>query len=180
MMENFDNSNINHDTFYSVLQETLLKCQATHGKVTVEQEATTHVIDGRLFTVQSHDLAGKPFLKVKFWVGVNDKRLFYITYIELAPIQCKEIFQFCFGGAESAGWKMNYECIVGYAAPTTSVWATVESAEYLMERPRPNLPEEFTRAGRFWAVDIAMMVQSQIRTMERHFVKCSGYNPEPL
>lgn len=180
MMEYFDNSDINHDTFYSVLNETLLKCQATHGKVTVEHEDTTHVIDGRLFTVQSYDMNGDPFMKVKFWVGVNDTRLFYITYIEASAGQCKEIFQFCFGGAEKVGWCLNYESIVGFKQVTTSVWATCQSPHYLMERPRPNMPEELTRTGRFWAVDIAMMVQSQIRTMERHYVMCSAFNPEPL
>lgn len=180
MMENFDNSDISHEAFYSVLEETLLKCQATHSKVTVEQEVTTHVIDGRLFTVQSYDMNGQPFLKIKFWVGVNDTRLFYITYIETSASKCKEIFQFCFGGAVKVGWAINYEAIVGFPLTTTSVWATCQSNEYLMERPRPNLPEELTRKGRFWAVDIAMMVQSQIRTMERHFIMCSKYNPEPL
>lgn len=180
MMDYFDNSDINHETFYNVLSETLLKCQATNGKVTVEQEQTTHVIDGRLFTVQSYDMEGNPFMKVRFWVGVNDKRLFYISYIEVSASRCKEIFQFCFGGAEKAGWNVNYECIVGFKQTTTSVWATCLSPDYLMERPRPNMPEELTRTGRFWAVDIAMMVQSQIRTMERHFVMCSDFNPEPL
>jgi hypothetical protein len=180
MMDYFDNSDINHDTFYSILEETLNKCQATHGKVKVTQEKTTHVIDGRLFTVRSSHADGSPFLEAKFWVGVNDRRLFYITYLEKDAKECEEVFKFCFGGAEKAGWSLNYENIVGFTNLTTSVWATCLCPEYLMERPRPNMPEELTRAGRFWAVDISMMVQSQLRTMERHGVRCSTATPEPL
>jgi hypothetical protein len=179
-LDYFDNSDVSHETFYAVLMDIIGKCQATHGKVEVTRVPTTFVIDGSLFTIKAPGFGGQPGLEVKFWVGVNDRRIFYITYVEDDPTRCKDAFQFCFGGAEKAGWSINYECIVGFPKTTTSIWATVFSDEYLMERPRPGQDEEFTRAGRFWAVDIAMMLQSQIRTMERHFIKCSPYNPEPL
>jgi hypothetical protein len=179
-LDYYDNSDVSHETFYEVLKDTIGKCQATHGKVEVTRQPTTFVVDGSLFSVKTVGFNGGPGIEVKFWVGVNDRRLFYITYVEADPASCKDIFQFCFGGAEKAGWSVNYECIVGFAKTTTSIWATVFSDEYLMERPRPGQDAEFTRAGRFWAVDIAMMLQSQIRTMERHFTLCSPYDPEPL
>lgn len=180
MNDYFDNSDISHETFYEVLADALSKCRASFGFVTVQHEKTTYVLDGHLFNVQSYDGQGKEHLKLKFWVGVNDKRLFYITYVEETPAQCRDVFSFCFGGAAKAGWEMNYESIVGLEPSTTSVWGTCMSDHYLMERPRPGLPEEFTRSGRYWAIDIAMMVQSQIRTMERHNMECSQFNPEPL
>jgi hypothetical protein len=180
MKDYFDNSNINHDTFYEVLEEYLKKCRASYGFVDVKHERTTYVIDGRLFTVQSYDGDGNPMLQIKFWVGVNDKRLFYITYVTELPEKCKDVFAFCFGGAEKICWQFNYEPIFWHKTQATSIWGTCISENYLMERPRPGLPEEFTRSGRFWATDIAMMVQSQIRTMERYGMECSEFNPEPL
>lgn len=174
-----DSSVIFHDKFYRALDESLSKCIATHGPVTVESVKTSYVIEGRLYTVKSRGADGSPLVEVKFWTGVNDKRLFFITYIGEKPDYCKDLFQFTFGGAEKICWEFNYEAINGEALGT-SIWGTCKSDGYLMERPRPNLPEELTRTGRFWATDIAMMVQSQIRTMERNDIKCLARNPEPL
>jgi hypothetical protein len=97
-----------------------------------------------------------------FWVGVNGRRLFFIANVSVDPKAAEHAFQFCFGGAQAVGWKINYQPIEG----GTSIWGTCMTTDGVVARSaveRCSLSEE----GLFWATDIAMMVQSWVRTCER-------------
>lgn len=135
---------------------------------------TEYVLLGRTYTMGSR--AGV----LPFWCGVNVKRLFFIAYNACPPEQAEEIFKFCFGGAESVGWSVNYEKVKG----GVSIWATRYVDESLSQtKVGEDGSEAFSLsdAGLFWATDIAMMAQSWVRTCQRHSVKrIFGSDPAPL
>lgn len=151
----------------------------TDGKLAkIEVKSTDYVLDGRTFSVQTS--AGE----FPFWVGVNGPRLFFIAYISGADAQlAKEQFAFCFGGAAKVGWEMNYEPIDG----GVSIWATC-----MTDRALPLVLEDankivdfkakasLTQEGAFWVNDIAMMVQSWVRTCERKNIQRHELEPAPL
>lgn len=135
---------------------------------------TEYVLLGRTYTMGSRSGI------LPFWCGVNVKRLFFIAYNACAPEQAEEMFKFCFGGAESVGWSVNYEKVKG----GVSIWATRYVEESLSEVSIDSNGNEvfsLSDAGLFWATDIAMMVQSWVRTCQRHNVKrIFGSDPAPL
>lgn len=135
---------------------------------------TEYVLLGRTYTLASR--AGV----LPFWCGVNVKRLFFIAYNACEPERAEELFTFCFGGAQSVGWSVNYERVKG----GVSIWATRYVDESLSETTVGADGQEafsLSEAGLFWATDIAMMAQSWTRTCERHGVKrIFGSDPAPL
>lgn len=144
----------------------------------VESSVTTYVIEGRIFNVKTQ-LGTFPF-----WVGINGPRLFFIVNMKgLTVEEAQRHFGFCFGGAEKIGWNTVYQPMYNGGI---SIWSTCTTDRelplashdntYSHGQPIPNLTEE----GLFWATDIAMMVQSWIRTCEREKLKCSDILPAPL
>lgn len=160
---------------YDGILDACLRVVAMDGKnPSVSMQPTSYVLHGRTCWMESS--AGV----FPFWVGVNGPRLFFITYMAgISPEQAKEAYAFCFGGAEKVGWLINYEPIEG----GISIWANVmtdrktplsENAEF-----RSNA-HTLTEEGVFWVTDIALMVQSWIRTSERLGYKCHTTEPAPL
>lgn len=161
-----------------------LACQrivGTDGELaSVEMSKTMFVLDGRTFNIRTGTNT------FRFWFGANGPRLFFIAYMrELDPARAREAFAFCFGGAAKVGWELNYEPIEN----GVSIWATcmTEKAAPLVQ-VRPGVTRglsndetfEITADGHFWATDVAMMVQSWIRTSERLGFACHEMEPAPL
>lgn len=165
-----------------IYEELALACGrivCTDGKLArIEVKSTDYVLDGRTFSV--HTSVGE----FPFWVGINGPRLFFIAYISGADAQlAKEQFAFCFGGAAKVGWEMNYEPIDG----GVSIWATCMTDRALpLVVADPSVTINFaqkaklTQEGAFWVNDIAMMVQSWVRTCERQGVCRHAMEPAPL
>lgn len=146
--------------------------------VSVTSTDTAYVLDGRTFTVQAYD---GPY---RFWCGTNNPRLFWICHMQRIDVEkAREAFRFCFGGAEKAGWNVNYERLTDGSG--VSIWATC-----ITDRERPLCVYEndingaaaasMTAEGVYWATDIAMMVQSWIRTSQRFGFSCHPGMPAPL
>lgn len=145
--------------------------------VMVTNKETSFVLDGRTYTLVAYDG------KYLFWVGLNGPRLFFIAYMKDVDVEkARAAFAFCFGGAEKAGWEMNYEPMMDGGM---SVWATC-----MTDRALPlskNLSDvngaataAMTPEGIYWATDVAMMVQSWVRTCQRHGFSCHDRSPAPL
>ena len=145
--------------------------------VTVSNRETSFVLDGRTYTLNAYDG------KYMFWVGLNGPRLFFIAYMRDIDVEkARKAFAFCFGGAEKAGWEMNYEPMMDGGM---SVWATCMTDRNLpLSRNIPDINGDATAAmtpeGIYWATDIAMMVQSWVRTCQRHGFSCHEKSPAPL
>ncbi len=164
--------------FYDGIVEACLRIVGTDGKhPEVSMSETSYVLAGRTCYVKTSTA------EYAFWVGINGPRLFFIAYLADCSVhRAREVFAFTFGGAEKVGWQVNYEEIVG----GVSIWANC-----MTERGKPltttdvspgitsNAPQ-LTDDGDFWVTDIAMMVQSWIRTSERNGIKCHEAEPAPL
>jgi hypothetical protein len=156
-----------HHQFFVELENACKRIIGMSGEhLTVRMKPTEYVISGYSITVTTNE--GLPF---PFWIGVNGPRLFFIAYVDATPEIATHAFQFCFGGARKVGWDVNYEKIDS----GTSIWATC-----MTDRDRPLSGESITEEGRFWAADIAMMVQSWVRTCERNQIRRHKLEPAPL
>ena len=157
-----------YNSFYAELEGACARIVSASGDlVEVDMKKTEYVLPGH--TVEITTKHGSSF---PFWVGVNGPRIFFIAYVTAEPTEAKNAFQFCFGGAQKVGWEMNYEGINS----GTSIWATV-----MTDKTRPLIAgSELTDEGHFWATDIAMMVQSWVRTCERLNIKRHELDPAPL
>lgn len=146
----------------------------------VSMKETTYVLNGRTYTVHT------PGGEFAFWFGVNGPRLFFIIFVKgVTHGDAQEAFSFCFGGAAKVGWQLNYEPIDG----GVSIWATcmTDQGKALIA---PNSKSTvgagsipilaITDYGDFWVTDVAMMVQSWIRTSERRGIMCHEMEPAPL
>jgi hypothetical protein len=167
--------------FYDEIVDACLRIVDTEGKhPEVELTDTSYVLPGRTCWIRT-ETGDYPF-----WVGINGPRLFFIAWMaEITAERAQEVFKFCFGGAEKVGWQVNYEPLEGGGV---SVWANC-----MTERDKPlttnasshgisSTPVQYalTEDGLFWVTDIAMMVQSWIRTSQRHGIKCHAKEPAPL
>lgn len=164
--------------FYDGIVEACLRIVGMDGKhPEVSMTETSYVLAGRTCWIKT----GSD--EYAFWVGINGPRLFFIAYIkDIDAVRAREVFAFSFGGAEKVGWQVNYEPIEG----GVSIWANC-----MTDRGKPltgtdtspgittNVPQ-LTDEGEFWVTDIAMMVQSWIRTSERNGIKCHEKEPAPL
>jgi hypothetical protein len=170
------------------------------GRVNVFSEHTEYVISGRVYKVESS------FGSWSMWVGLNGPRIFYIAYIGCGAREARETFAFCFGGAEKVGWEFNYEPAADLNGNFVSIWgscmadmdrpmvvvdhdspirpylnASAESPSTLVSANANRRPAVVTPYGEFWITDIALMVQSYIRTCERHgFKPPLNREPAPL
>ncbi len=109
--------------------------------------------------------AGEPVLRL--WCGVNVSRIIVIYLMEnprpgVAAARFIErlraIFAYSLGGAESVGYKLNFEPVPG-KPKLVSVWVSVAASPELLTDSAQKL---------FWAQDIAMMTESVLRTARRH------------
>ena len=120
----------------------------------------------------------------RFWLGINGPRLFFIVYVTgVSDKGARDAFAFCFGGAEKVGWDLNYEPI----EDGVSIWATCMTnrdlpltVENLQLKVNGEPAPELTAEGAFWVNDIAMMVQSWVRTCERRSIANHPLEPAPL
>lgn len=164
---------------YSALAEVCRRIVCTDGMLaTVEVKPTNYVLDGRTFVVRTSS-GDYPF-----WLGVNGPRLFFIAYVTGVDAEAAQReFAFCFGGAAKVGWEMNYEPIEN----GVSIWATcmtdrtlplvIEDKNVTINNGRKGV---LTQEGAFWVNDIAMMVQSWVRTCERKSIRRHEMEPAPL
>ncbi len=167
--------------FFDQVEERLNRIRPMKGSVTVNRRPTNFVMDGEHFTVGSDD-SDYVDMAITFWLGLNEHRMIFITYLNREQDDCKQIFQFSFAGAEKAGWSINYEALdhhmAGGVLSGCSVWGSCSSNQAMVDWSSEH--GNLTPAGHFWATDVAMMVQSVLRTAERHGVASLEKMPEPL
>ncbi len=156
-----------YDPFYMEVERACKRIIGMSGDlVSVSMKNTEYVLSGYTVTITTKQGSQFPF-----WTGVNGPRLFFIAFVAAGHETAKDVFQFCFGGAEKVGWEVKYEKI----ETGTSIWATC-----MTNRDRPLINDALTEEGIFWATDIAMMVQSWVRSCERSNIKRHHMEPAPL
>lgn len=133
----------------------------------VTSSPTQFVLDGAVI-----DLRGSDSPAYSFWLGLNHRRMFWIANVECDSQRAEDVYQWCFGGAAKIGWATSFQPFNG----GTSVWSTCLSSDDLFDPTGVRLSGH----GEFWATDIAMMVQSWLRTSEREKIACSEIQPSPL
>lgn len=142
----------------------------------VDSKPTAYVIEGRIFNVTTK------LGRFTFWVGINGPRLFFIVNMKNISVEeAEKTFSFCFGGAEKVGWNTNYQPMYN----GVSIWSTCttdrdRALSILRDESADPIAVELTEEGLFWVTDIAMMVQSWIRTCERTKMVCHDIDPAPL
>lgn len=170
----------NYKRFFDQVEERLLRIRPMKGGVTVKRRATNFVMDGEHYTVASDD-PDFADMAIVFWLGLNEHRMIFITYLDRDKSDCTEIFKFCFAGALKAGWSINFEELDHHMVEVLSgcsVWGGCSADEPMVDMRSEHA--SLTRAGNFWATDVAMMVQSILRTAERNGVASLSRLPEPL
>lgn len=119
------------------------------------------------------------------WIGVNERRLFYIQRFRLPRADVDRLFHFCFGGAAKVGWSFSFEPI---GEEEVSVWGTTWPEAPFTEATDSTVREEtglvapllrLTTEGTFWVNDLTLMLQSSFRVAQRHGVR-DGASPCPL
>jgi len=104
---------------------------------------------------------------LRLWCGVNVSRIIVIYRVENPKAdvptadfvqRLREIFAFSLGGAESVGYRVNYEPVPGQPG-VVSIWVAVATSAELLTDAAQKL---------FWAQDVAMMTESLLRTARRH------------
>lgn len=161
--------------FLDRVEAKLRKARSTDGGVDLVRRPTEFVLEGEEFTMYPTHDGVRGEIGITFWLGVNERRLFFISYIQRSAADCKEAFRFCFGGACKVGWEFSYEPLKRDIMDGCSVWGTCMADGALVDNAC-----ELTSDGLFWATDIAMMAQSMLRTAEREAIVCMDLPPEPL
>lgn len=175
------NSSEQTEPFYAEVLSACRRIVATNGeRAEASMTQSAYVLPGHTYQVQTSQGT------FRFWLGVNGPRLFFIVYAKGITVdRARDAFSFCFGGAEKVGWEINYEPI----EDGVSMWATcmTERTMPLVELcPATTLGLshdpvfKLTEYGRFWAIDIAMMAQSWVRTSERQRIESHDKEPAPL
>lgn len=180
------------DIFDAAADHFLLACEERFSKVvghnssgvTSESFVTHFVIPGREFTLSDGNHC------LTFWVGINGGRIFFITRYIGEPEGLREVFRFSLGGAEKIGWDFYYEKVEHAGeekspVSETSIWGTVDTGHKLTAkrataRREGELDNVLTDEGCFWVNDIAMMLQSLLRTSQRHNIINGTTPPAPL
>jgi hypothetical protein len=142
----------------------------------IESRATEYVIEGRTIIVRTRNG------DFPFWVGLNGPRIFFIAYVaDIEKELAQQTYKFTFGGAAKIGWAISCESLAG----GVSIWGTLDGdfeCPLAVAEPQQVGPAvaRLTKHGRFWAVDIAMMVQSWVRTSQRANITRHELDPAPL
>lgn len=148
-------------------------------RVHVRCTPTDYVIPGALIEVSDGAHSNH------VWIGVNERRLFYIQRFRLVLTDVESQFHFCFGGATKVGWTFSFEPI---GEEEVSVWGTAWPEAPFTDATDSTIREEtglvapllrLTAEGTFWVNDLAMMLQSSFRVAQRHGVR-DGAPPCPL
>ncbi len=157
--------------FLKSLEERFQKIIGMDGKqVEVVFSISDYVIPGVLIKVKSDNLC------LPTWVGVNGGRIFFIVRLKCDPEKSEKIMKFAFGGASKVGWSFFYQ---EASEGETSVWGTLENKKSFVKESSVGVLS-LTKNGFFWSNDIAMMMQSAFRTIEREEILTSNKDPEPL
>jgi len=117
----------------------------------------------------------------RFWVGVNVFKLSVVFFVRPNcsdsedPVEVvQEIFRYSMGGAEAQGYSVNFEAAHLSNETFVSIWCTVNAdRDFLL----------FPSKKTFWSNDIAMMLQSLVRTGTRqkaHVSLITQAMPQPL
>jgi hypothetical protein len=162
--------------FFDEVEQRMALIRSTHGTVSISRKATDFVLDGEQYTVTAI-ADGQPGISVTFWLGLNMHRLHFITYLNQDKSTCEDRFAFCFGGAKKVGWEFFFEPLSREMVDGCSIWGTCNTDAGMVSY---QFESSVTDHGRYWACDIAMMVQSLLRTAERFNVACMDIPPEPL
>lgn len=121
--------------------------------------------------------------KIKMWVGINVDRIIISYFIKSNnnTAAIRDTFKYTFGGAETVGYKINYEeaKTIPHNEEILSIWCTwpaindsSQLATELLSNPEKKL---------FIIQDIAMMTQSFLRTAERQNINAfTESDPGPL
>lgn len=123
----------------------------------------------------NYDISLEQF-HMRMWIGINVKRLSTIYFIKAESHadeeRMREIFRFTFSGAETLGYKTNFEYAEIDNQKIISIWSTVMADNAILGNPAEQL---------FWVQDVAMMTQSFIRTAIRHGIDLNlDLEPGPL
>lgn len=145
--------------------------------VTVKPVTRASTVHGRrkdIFGCNYH-LALADF-QMKFWIGLNVKRLSVIYFVKVSGPQdiekLKEVFRFTFSGAEKVGYHTHFEHARLGDEHIVSMWSTVFAEHAILGNPAEQL---------FWTQDIAMMTQSLARTAVRSQIDLNpSVEPGPL
>lgn len=159
------------------LPKTLSRIEDSHGqKVNVEVSKINNIF-GANYNLKTDNI------KTKMWVGFNVDRIIVAYFIkDTGSVESiKNTFKYTFGGAESVGYKINFEeaTIKNSEEKVLSIWCTWPAIQdssnistELLGNPEKKL---------FIIQDIAMMTQSFIRTAERNSVNIlTAADPGPL
>jgi hypothetical protein len=168
--------------FYQAVENGCMRIVAVGSEpVAAMAMMTEFVISGRKYELSVR--SGNEINKYRFWLGVNINKLFFITYLaDIDSETAKKRFSTTFGGAEKAGWYVNYEPIPKGVAILGSCMTDADDLCVFPEglddgvRFKP----ELTKKGLFWATDICLMVQSLLRTCERENVRSHNLSPAPV
>lgn len=159
------------------LPQTLARIEDSHGKNPTISVSAINNIFGANYILETENI------KTKMWVGLNVDRIIIAYFIKGTDSvdTIKNIFQYTFGGAESVGYKVNFEeaTIKDSGEKILSIWCTWPAIHNgsnlstdLISNPEKKL---------FIIQDIAMMTQSFIRTAERNSISIlTETDPGPL
>lgn len=159
-------------------------------RVTLDDEGATRIVAerGRLRDIFGYDYelrrrveSGRGELLMRLWCGVNVGRLIVIYRFSdpsrAVPLdgspdaartlrspgdfikELETIFRFSFSGAEAAGYKKPHFEPLPSDNGIVSAWLTADTTPEFLTDPAAKL---------FWSQDIAMMIESVLRTALRH------------
>lgn len=151
-----------------------LQAEQTVTVTTVARASTVHGQRKDIFGCNYH-LALADF-RMKFWVGLNVKRLSVIYFVKVNGPEdiekLKAVFKFTFSGAEKVGYHTHYEHAQLGEEHIVSMWSTVFAEHAILGNPAEQL---------FWTQDVAMMTQSLARTAVRSKIDLNpAVEPGPL
>jgi hypothetical protein len=166
-----------HKLLQEQLPAVLRKIEDSQGHKAKVSHSTINNIFGTNYLLET------PTISVKLWICLNVDRVIICYFINrtLPTEQIRQIFRYTFGGAESVGYKVNFEeaSIKATGEDILSIWCTWPAiqdssnlATELLSNPEKKL---------FIIQDIAMMTQSFIRTAERNELETvTRADPGPL
>lgn len=166
-----------HKLLQEQLPQILGKIEDSEGSRTQVTHSEVNNIFGTNYCLKT------PNIEAKLWVGLNVDRIIICYFLPrtLPTEHMRQVFRYTFGGAESVGYKVNYEeaTIKATSEDILSIWCTWPAiqdssslATELLSNPEKKL---------FIIQDIAMMTQSFIRTAQRNNLTASTEaDPGPL
>ncbi|MHD0644303.1 hypothetical protein ACYPKM_01535 [Pseudomonas aeruginosa] len=178
LSDSFDNSLVNHRDFFTVIRQSLERGKSKYGSMRVSFEPLNGIIDGALFTILTQGSDTLDPLTVKVWIGVNGSQIYYVSELAEAPNICKNALGQVPLLGQPLGWSFTQQPLAGIQS--TELSGICHSDSLVVDRPRKGMVEELSRQGRIHAVDVARLMQAQVRCMEQNLIKCVEADPEPL